>query len=254
MRIALTREVSPAIGECELTHLPRCRIDVSRAQSQHATYEQCLARLGCQLRRLSAEPRLPDSVFVEDTCVVLDELAVITRPGAPSRRPETASVAEALREFRGLEYIEPPATIDGGDVLVHGKTVYVGLSSRTNHEGIDQLRTLLGPLGYRVTAIEVRGCLHLKSAVSLVAENTLLVNRSWVDVAGFAGVSVIDVDAAEPWGGNSLLVDGVLLYPEAFARTRQRLERAGIAVMPVDLSELQKAEGAATCCSIVFRQ
>jgi dimethylargininase len=254
MWIALTREVSPAIGDCELTHLPRCRIDVARARSQHGKYEECLVRLGCHLRRLPAEPQLPDAVFVEDTCIVLDELVVITRPGAPSRRPEIPSVAQALKEFRDLKYVEPPATIDGGDVLVAGRIVYVGLSSRTSREAADQLRRLLDPLGYRVHAMEVRGCLHLKSAACLVAENTLLVNRSWVDVAGFSEVSLIEVDAAEPLAANALLVAGVVLYPEMFPRTRQRLERMGIEVMPVDLSELNKAEGAITCCSVLFRK
>jgi dimethylargininase len=253
MWVAITREVSPAIGDCELTHLPRCRIDASQAQTQHAAYEDCLVRLGCRLRRLAAEPALPDSVFVEDTCVVLEELAVMSRPGAPSRRGETHSVAEVLKEYRDLRYIEAPGTLDGGDVLVHGKTVYVGQSTRTNREAAEQMQRLLGPLGYRVHAIEVRECLHLKSAISLVAEDIVLVNRSWVDVAGFRDLSVLDVDPSEPWAGNALLVAGVVLYPQAFPWTRQRLEQAGIEVVTVDLSELHKAEGGVTCCSVVFR-
>jgi dimethylargininase len=253
MWIAITRDVSPAIGDCELTHQPRCRIDVTRARAQHRQYEECLAQLGCHLRRLPASPHLPDSVFVEDTCVVVDELAVITRPGAGSRRPETTAVADILKEFRGLRYIEPPATIDGGDVLVQGRTVHVGLSSRTNPEAVEQLSTLLGPLGYRVNAHRVHGCLHLKSAVSLVAEDTLLVNRAWVDVGGFTDLSVLDVDPEEPWGANALLVAGMVVYSEACPRTRQRLEQAGIKVRGVDLSELHKAEGAVTCCSVLLR-
>jgi len=252
MLIALTRDVSPAIGDCELTHIPRSRIDVPQARQQHRTYEECLVRLGCQLLPLPAEPSLADAVFIEDTCVVLDEVAVITCPGASSRRPETAAVACVLKEYRPLHAIEPPGTIDGGDVLVHGKTIYVGFSARTNPEAVDQLRQLLHPLGYTINPVKVRDCLHLKSAATLVAENTFLVNRSWVDVAVFGDFHFIDVDPSEPFGANALAVSGVVLYPEAFPRTRQRLQQAGIEVLPVDLSELSKAEGGVTCCSVIF--
>jgi len=254
MLIALTRDVSPAIGDCELTHVPRSRIDVPRARQQHRVYEECLVRLGCQLVPAPAEPSLPDAVFIEDTCVVLDEVAVITRPGASSRRSETASVACVLKEYRHLHAIESPGTIDGGDVLVHGKTIHVGLSTRTNPAAVDQLRQLLHPLGYTVNPVTIRDCLHLKSAATLVAENTLLVNRSWVDVAVFGDLHVIDVDPSEPFGANALAVSGVVLYLEAFPRTRQRLQQAGIEVLPVDLSELSKAEGGVTCCSVIFRR
>ena len=138
-----------------LTHLDREPINVQRAQTQHEQYEHCLSKLGYQLHQLPAEPDLPDSVFVEDTAIVFDELAIVSRPGNPARRPETTSVAAALSAYRDLTSIQPPGTLDGGDVLVVGRQVYAGLSSRTNREGLDQLTALLTPFGYRVVAVPV---------------------------------------------------------------------------------------------------
>jgi dimethylargininase len=252
MLLALTREVSPDLGHCELTHLPRQVIDVAVARQQHTRYEERLARLGCEIQRLPAAPDLPDSVFVEDTCLVLEELAVIARPGADSRKLETPAVAEALAGFRSLHFITPPGTLDGGDVLCLGRNIFVGLSSRTNRAALEQLRALLTPLGYRVTAVNFRGCLHLKTAVTQVAEETILVNRSWVDPGLFGNVTVIDTDPSEPFGANALLVRNAVVYPAAYPRTRRRLEEHGIRVEAVDVSELAKAEGGVTCCSLIF--
>lgn len=252
MLVALIREVSPSLERCELTHLPRQRIDVALAAAQHRQYELCLAQLGCTVHHLPADPEWPDAVFIEDTAIVLDELALIARPGARSRRAETAAVAEALRAFRSLFYIESPATLDGGDVLHFGKTVYVGLSSRTNQAGFEQVRRLLMPYGHAVKAVEVSGCLHLKSAVTSVAENMLLINRAWVDASTFGNVALIDVDPSEPFAANALLVNEVVMYPSGFPRTREKLEEHGITVRVVDVSELAKAEGGVTCCSLIF--
>lgn len=251
--ITVTREISPNIGQCELTHLAREAIDVDLARMQHRQYETCLAALGCKVHSLPAEPELPDSVFVEDTALVLDELAVITRPGADSRRPETESMARALRPYRQLAYIEPPATMDGGDVLRIEKTIFVGLSGRTNQAGIDQLRGFLESFAYTVTAVSVQGCLHLKSAVSQVAPNTLLINRAWVNSDAFGQIDLIEVDPAEPFAANALLVGKTVVYPAAYPRTRKRIEAHGIPVRVVDLSELGKAEGGVTCCSMIFK-
>jgi len=254
--VAITRAVSPKIGQCELTHLKRQAIDAGLAQAQHGQYEACLVSLGCELHRLPAEPELPDSVFVEDAAVVLDELAIITRPGAASRRPETESVAQALGAFRRLAFIQPPGTLDGGDLLRIGRAIYIGLSERSNQAGVEQMRRLVEPFGYRVEGVPVAGCLHLKSAVTQVAEDALLINRNWVDGRAFGpdpGLSLIDVDAAEPYGANALLVGGAVVYPVAYPRTRRRLESEGIAVRTVDVSELAKAEGAVTCCSLILK-
>jgi len=254
MPLALTRAVSPAITRCELTHVPREPIDVARACAQHEAYERTLAELGCTVHRIPADAELPDSVFVEDACVVVDELAVITRPGAPSRRPETLAVTDALRRHRRLACIEPPGTLDGGDVLRIGRAVYVGQSTRSNAAGIDQLGRLLAPHGYTVTGVPVRDCLHLKSAVSAVGRDAILVNRRWVDPASFRDVRILDVDPAEPTGANALLIGDRVVYPVAFSATRRRLEAAGVTIEAVDVSELQKAEGGVTCCSVIVEQ
>jgi len=252
VRIAITREVSPNIGRCELTHLRREVIDVAVARAQHRGYEDCLADIGCEIHTLPAEPELSDSVFVEDIAIVLDELAIITRPGADSRKPERQSIAEALRPYRRLSYIQSPGTVDGGDVLCLGKTLFVGLSRRSNQAGIEQLRLLLDPFGYTVEGVQVNGCLHLKSAVTQVAQNTLLINRTWVDAGTFGHMDLIDVDPSEPFGGNALLVGETVVYPSAQPRTRKRLEDHAIPVRAVDVAELGKAEGGVTCCSLIF--
>jgi dimethylargininase len=253
VKMALTREVSGAFERCELTHVPRSPIDVERAREQHRRYEQALEVLGCTIVRLPEAPEYPDSVFVEDVAVVVDEIAVATRPGAASRRDEVDAVAAALAKHREVVRIDAPGTIEGGDVLRIGRTVWVGLSSRTNREGVAQLRSALEPLGYRVAAVPVTGCLHLKSAVTQVGEAAVLMNPAWVPAERFAPLERIEVDASEPLAANGLLVGGTLVYPAAFPRTRERLARRGIRVLDVDVSELQKAEGAVTCCSILFR-
>ena len=252
MLTAVTREVSPGLARCELTHFERRPFDLKAAIRQHRAYCQCLAKLGCRLITLPAEPDLPDSVFVEDAAVVLDELAVITRPGAESRRGEIASIEKALTVFRPIERIEPPATLDGGDVLHVGSTLYVGLTSRTNRDGVAQLRKIVQPHGYRVESVAVTGCLHLKSACTFVGEDTLLINRYWVDEERFDNWNLLDIDPAEPAAANALLVGETVVYPDAYPKTRRLLADFGFAVHTVDNTELAKAEGGVTCCSLIF--
>jgi dimethylargininase len=251
MRVAITRAVSQAIERCELTHLARSPIDFARAEQQHGAYEECLELLGCRVERLPAEQDLPDSVFVEDCAIVLDEVAVITRPGAASRRAETAGIEVALSAWRPIARIAAPATIDGGDVLRVGRILFVGLSARTTPSAVEQLTAVLDPLGYAVVAVEVSGCLHLKSAVTEAAPGILLVNPEWTGdwVRRFDRV---EVAPGEPFAANGLLLGETLLYPSAFPVTRSRLEARGIHTCEVDVSELAKAEGAVTCCSLVF--
>jgi dimethylargininase len=251
--IALTRAVSPAIGRCELTHLERVAIDAEKAAAQHAAYERALERLGCSVQRVTAGPEMPDSVFVEDVAIVLDELAIVTRPGAESRRPEAAAVGDALRAHRPLSWIEPPGTMDGGDVMVVGRTIFAGASGRTNDAAIEQLGRLVAPFGYDVRVAVVSGCLHLKSAVTAVNDDTLLVNQVWAPGAAFTGFGLLDVDPAESAGANIVRIGNRLLYSAAFPRTRDRLERRGFDVTAVDVSEIAKAEGAVTCCSLIFK-
>jgi dimethylargininase len=249
--VALTREVSPAIANCELTHLERTAIDPAIARAQHAAYERRLEEAGCTLHRLAATAEMPDAVFIEDTAVVFDELAVIARPGAPSRRGETPAVVQALSQYRPLYHVEAPATLDGGDVVCVGRSVLVGRSIRTNAAAADQLCRALAPFGYEVRTIPVSGCLHLKSALTAVGDDMLLVNRAWVPDEELAGFDLIDVHPAEPFGANALRLPDRLLHAAAFPRTRERLEQRGIRVDPVELSELAKAEGAVTCCSLI---
>jgi dimethylargininase len=251
--IALTRNVSLSINQCELTHLERSLIDVERAQAQHERYEEALTLIGCAIERLPPCPDLPDAVFVEDTAVVVDEIAVIANPGAPSRRPETVTVQEALACHRQLAQIEPPGTLDGGDVLRAGRRLWVGLSGRSNRAGVDQLASALRPFGYQVAGIELTSCLHLKTAVCQVAPDTVLLNRRWVDPSHFAGLEIIDVDETEPFAANALLVGEKLIHAASHVRTREMLEKRGFGVVPVDVSELAKAEAGVTCCSIIFR-
>jgi dimethylargininase len=254
MRIALVRDVDASLADCELSFVDRAPIDVALAQRQHAAYAATLASLGCRVVALPAVPGHPDSVFVEDTALVFDELAVATRPGAASRRGEVDSVAAALSSWRAVRAIEAPGTIDGGDVLRVGHTVYVGASARSNREAMTQLHELLSPFGYRVEPVPIRGCLHLKSAVTCIAEGTLLLQPAWVDRESFPGFTVVEVDPAEEHAANTLRIGDAVVYPDCFPRTRERIERAGVRVAAVDVSELQKAEGAVTCCSIVFEQ
>ena len=250
--IAFTRDVSPSIVRCELTHLSRAPIDLDRARAQHRAYEAAITSLGAPVRRLPDAPDLPDAVFVQDAALVFDEVAVIARPGAASRRAETESVAAALRPFRPLRFIESPGTLDGGDVAVLGRSVFVGQTARTSGAGARQLATILSPFGYTVTPVAPTGCLHLQTAVTRVADRVILVNREWVDPVVFGDVEVIDVDPAEPFAANALRVGDALIYPDNFPRTRARLEARGLRVVPVDVSELAKAEAGVTCgCLLV---
>jgi len=246
--IALTREVPSTINACELTHLDRRPIDVALARAQHAAYEDALRAAGCTVVRLPALDALPDSVFVEDAAVVVDELAVVTRPGAASRRAETESVAAALRAYRDVVAIDEPGTLDGGDVLQLDKTIFVGLSARTNAEGARQLREFLEARGYVVKIVDVTGALHLKTAVTRVGRDTVVINPQWIDRVLF-DCDVIEVHPAEPFAANALLAGDTLLCSRAFPRTNARLGRA---VKEIDAGELAKAEGGLTCCSIIF--
>ena len=249
--LALTRAVPASIARCELTHLGREPIDIVRAEAQHREYEATLARLGCTIQQLPAQPELPDSIFVEDTAVVLDELAVIARPGAASRRAETDSVQPALAAYRQLACIAAPGILDGGDVLRVGRRVYVGLSGRTNAEAVRQLAEILAPHGYSVAAVAVRGCLHLKSAVTAVTDDMILVNPAWIDADEIGGVRAIAVHPDEPFAANVLRIADKLVAAASALLTRERLESAGLRVETVDISELAKAEAGVTCCSLI---
>ena len=252
MLTAITRAVSPAIVRCEISFIDRRPIDLAKAQEQHHAYELLLEKLGARVLSLPAEPALPDSMFVEDPAIVLDELAVILPLGTDSRRPEAASLAKALSRFRQLEVVSLPGTLEGGDVLRIGRKLFVGLTKRSNAEGIRQLAAIVAPHKYEVIAVPVTGCLHLKSAVTHIGANTLLANRPWFDTAPFAGYDWIDVDPAEPHAANALAFGGTIIFPASFPRTRARIEARDFRVTSLDISELQKAESGLTCSSLLF--
>jgi dimethylargininase len=251
--VAIVRDVPDAIADCELSFVERSPIDVELARRQHAAYIAALEAAGCEVRVAPPLPGMADAVFVEDTAVVVDELGVLTRPGAESRRGEVAGIAGMLRTLRPLAWIEAPGTLDGGDVLRIGRNVYVGRSARSNQAGLDQLRILLAPHGYSVQGVRTRDCLHLKSAVTAVAEDVVLINPRWLVDNPFDRYRLVEIDPGEEHAANALRAGGVVLYPDAFPRTAERLRGAGIDLRLLDLSELQKAEGATTCCSVLVR-
>jgi dimethylargininase len=252
MLTAITRGVSSSLATGELTFRDRAPIDIPLAQRQHEAYEHALTNLGVLVDHLPAEDALADAVFVEDVAMVLDEIAIVTAPGAASRRGETESIARAVGKYRPVKHLTSPATLDGGDVVRIGRTLYVGLSNRTNEAGIDQLGALVSPLGYTVLSVKVAGALHLKTACTYAGRGILLANPAWAATNVFRDVEILPVDDAEPWGGSVLAIGDHLVMAASFPRTRAKLESRGFIVDAVDLSELQKAEGGPTCLSIVF--
>ena len=252
MLTAITRAVSPSINRCELTFLDRQPIDVARASGQHRAYEECLRELGVRVISLPAEPDYPDSVFVEDPAVVVDEVAVITNPGVESRRGEIESIARALGYFRALMFIGEPGTLEGGDVLRMGRRVFVGLTPRTNQVGIAQLSTVLTPCGYSVETVHLKGCMHLKSGCTALSDTAILANRAWIDTSQFDGFEIVDVAPEEPRAGNVLHIGETVVMAECFPKTREIVERLGYRVRTLDVSELMKAESGLTCSSLLF--
>jgi dimethylargininase len=252
MLTAITRAVSPAFVNCELSFIGRQPIDLAVARQQHRHYEKTLEQLGAQVISLPAEPDLPDSMFVEDPALVVDELAVILSLGTPSRRPEAASLARALAPYRQLAYITAPATMEGGDLLRIGKRIYAGLSRRTNQEGIRQLTAILLPYEYEIIPVPVTGCLHLKSAVTSLGNDTLLANRAWFQNAPFGGYTFIDVAPSEAHAANALAIGLQIIFPASFPETKNRITAAGFPVISIDISELQKAESGLTCSSLLL--
>ena len=249
---AIIRAVSPSMNSCQLTFAERQPIDIAKAIAQHDLYEACLASLGIAVVSLPALPDQPDAVFVEDPAIVLDEVAIMTRMGVESRRGESASLAGAIARFRPLRWITAPGTLEGGDVVRIGSTLFVGRSVRSNDAGIAQLARELAPLGYAVQAMEMRGCLHLKSACTYLGRDTVLANRDWADLAPFARARVIDVAPGEPAAADVLAIGGTVIVPASFPETARTLDRAGWHVRAIDVSELQKAEAGVTCMSLIF--
>lgn len=248
----ITRGVSRSITDCQLTFLPRQPIDPLKARQQHQAYESLLREMGAEVISLPVEPDLPDAVFVEDTSVVVDEMAVITRMGAVKRRPEAQSVAPVLSQYRPLQFINSSGTLEGGDVIRVGRTLYVGVSGRTSHDGIAQLQSLLRPYDYQVKPVEVKGCLHLSTGCCYAGRHTMLVNRSWIDASALDDFDLLDVPESEAWAANIISIDDTVLVSASFPETKALLDERGFRVRTIDISELEKAEAGLTCMSIVF--
>lgn len=252
MLTALTHRPSPALNRCELTFLSAHPIDIDLANHQHTAYGDLLRRCGAEVITLDKNLALPDSVFVEDTALVLDEIAIMTSMGAASRRAETAAIETELARFRPITRLRLPAQIDGGDILRIGHTLYVGQSTRTNAAGMNALAEIVAPYGYEVSGVSVTGCLHLKTGCTALDDRTLLLNPHWIDPAPFAGFELIPVPETEPFAANILRIGPIICMPTDFTQTRTRVEQRGYRLEVVDISEFLKAEAGLTCMSLIF--
>jgi dimethylargininase len=254
MMPALTHVPSPHLHQCQLTHVAPAPIDLTRAAAQHEAYCQALREGGAAVRVLDVNRDEPDGVFIEDTAVVLDEVAVLASMGTPARRAEAAGVGAVLREYRrALRRIEPPATLEGGDVLRVGRRLLVGLSCRTNAAGLAAFAEIVRPFGYTVEAVPLRGCLHLKTACTALDEQTLIVNPAWLDVNDLPpGSRHVAVPDDEPWAANVLPIGGSILLAAGQPGTAELIHRLGFDPRPVNISEFAKAEGGVTCLSILL--
>ncbi len=250
--IALTHLPSPAMQACELTFVDPSPIDCELAAQQHEQYCQALRELGAQVVTLKQNQHLPDCAFIEDTAVVLDEIAIIGSMGAASRAAEPLAIKAELSKYRPVVSLDPPARLEGGDVLRIGRTLLLGRSSRTNDAGIAALEKVAAPLGYRVIQVPVTGCLHFKTACTALPDGTLLANRRWFDASPLHDFVIIDVPEEEPFGGNVLLLGRHVLMSASHPRTADLLRGRGYSVHIVDISEFEKAEGGVTCLSILF--
>lgn len=250
--LALVHAPSPLLAAGQRTHVAREALDFVRVQKQHAAYCQALVDCGLELRVLDVNVDAPDGVFIEDTTIVLDEMAILCSMGTAARRHEALAIEPVLREFREVRRIEWPASIEGGDVLRIGRELLVGLSSRTNAAGAEALANLVGPLGYAVNAVTVRGCLHLKTACTALPDGRLLVNPAWLDTSSLSGRTLIEAPAAEPWAANTLPIGRRVILPAAHEQTAALIRRLGFDPFPVSISEIQKAEGGVTCLSLIL--
>jgi dimethylargininase len=250
--IAITRKPSPLLERGERTHIGRDAIDFDRALAEHDAYRAALGELGAEVIRLDDADEFADGVFVEDTALVLDEAAIMMRPGAESRRAEVRGIGMELEKYRQLFVLAAPSTIDGGDIVVVGKKILVGHSARTNAAGIASLAYSTQRFGYSVRGVRMDGCLHLKSGCTALPDGRVLINRSWINTADVADFDLVDVPGEEPWGGDVAFIGETVIAAAAYPRTIENLEGHGYAVKPVEVSEFAKAEGGVTCMSLIF--
>ena len=250
--VAITRLPSPLMNDALRTFIDVQPIDLALAASQHEGYRRMLERAGATVVVLAESLAYADAVFVEDTAIVLDEVAVLTSMGAPSRRDEPSAIEPELRRHRPeIARIEAPATIEGGDVLRVGRALFVGATARTNTAGMDALEAIARRFGYSLRRVRVDGCLHLKTACTALPDGSLLVNPRWVDLRDLEGFPIVEVAEGEPDAANVALVGERVLTTSAHPRTLELVRGRGFEVDTVDLSEFAKAEGCVTCLSIL---
>jgi len=252
--IGLTHVVSPDINRCELTFIDREPIAYDLAVQQHDNYCALLRSCGVNVVTLSENISHPDCCFIEDTAIVVDEIAVIASMGAASRRDEIPAIEKELSKYRELAHIRPPATIEGGDVLQIGKRLFAGISSRTNIQGVEQLAQILGPLSYSVIPVQVKGSLHLKTACTAINNETLLVNPRWIDLEPLRGFNLVFTPDPEPWAANTLRIGDTVYLQSAFPRTLELVQKLNVKAETIDISQLSKAEAGLTCLSITFKE
>jgi dimethylargininase len=250
--IALTHVISPGIDRCELSFLERSPINYQRAVEQHEHYGELLRDCGLEVIELSVNRDFPDSTFIEDTAVVVDELAIMASMGVESRRGEVSGIESVLGYYRDVQHIRLPATLEGGDVLRIDKKIFVGISARTNIAGFETMKEILEPFGYEVIPVAINGCLHLKSACVAVDDRTLLVNPRWLDLQPLRDFRIIPAFEDEPGAVNSLRINTTLCVHSGYPKTIDSLVKLGFSVKTVDISELLKAEAGMTCSSIIF--
>ncbi len=247
----ITRQPCASMDAAELTHMARSPIDMGRARQQHGAYQAALSQTGAKVVDLPALADHPDCVFVEDTLLALPGCFVLTRPGAETRRGEVAPMKSALPADRPILRLVEPATLDGGDVIRIGKQIYVGRSNRTNAAGVASLAALTAPFGYEVTGVAMEGALHLKTAITVLADDLVLVNPAWLKSFLFDDFHKIEVAPDEPFAGNSLSVNGHIFMAAAHPQTAERIAKAGFKVTLLEVDEFAKAEGGLTCMSVV---
>jgi dimethylargininase len=250
---ALIRPVSASFADALVARRPEVPIAVATAREQHGAYCDALAAAGRTVAGVAGDDGCPDACFVEDTAVVAAGLAVVTRPGAASRRPEVDAVAEAVARFVEVVRMEAPATLDGGDCLRLGHIIYVGLSARTNREGVEQLARFFAPRGVTVVAVPLpASILHLKCVVSPLAADRVLLADGTLAPGTFGGAHVVRVPAEESYAANALALGERVIMADGFPRARAAVERAGYQVTAIETSEFRKADGALTCLSILI--
>ncbi len=250
--LALVHVPSPALDAGQRTYVNRASVDADAAARQHRNYVQSLSAAGAKVVSLDVNADEPDGVFIEDVAIILGEVAVLTTMGTTARQAEPARVRSTLEQHRQVQAIEQPARIEGGDVLRVGRQLIVGLSKRTDDAGLEALSDIAKPLGYSITPVPVKECLHLKTACTALPDGRLLVNPNWIDTDAISAFQHVWIPPEEPWGANTLPLGNTVVLPTAHVETAELIQNLGFPVQQVDISEFAKVEGGVTCLSLII--